>query len=538
MEWFSRISIRYKILLIPFCACLSFIAYLTYNYIANADTSARLVQLRDVQFPILQSASDNLVKIDRINELMTQAISTGEADTLDTVKDIHKAMQEEFDQQKLLLPQDAKRIESIEMLTADYVATSLEIANVMLSGKGMDAVQRSIKKKATLEAKLKQALKGFRDESYERFTTTVSYADNALQEVLSVGMVIGAVTILMVVAVALPVSSAIMRTLRVVTANLHDIAEGEGDLTRRIRIDAQDEVGQLAHDFNRFVEKLQSAIGDVLKAVDPLNDVSTALGDVMKQTTGLSSRQAQESEQMLDAITAMSTRVSDIAVHANSAAQLANNADADAKHGRTVVAAMVRSIDEVAGEVLRASEVINNLEVDVDSVSKILDVIKAVADQTNLLALNAAIEAARAGEQGRGFAVVADEVRTLASRTQASTNEIRQVIEKLQGAARSAVGVMRSSQQRATESVSQASAAGESLASITARIESISGMNREIASATTDQQHTADQIHDRVENLRNIAQEAAGSVARVAEFSGSLTRLASNLNAVAGQFRI
>ena len=538
MEWFSRISIRYKILLIPFCACLSFIAYLAYNYIANADTSARLVQLRDVQFPVLQSASANLVRLDRINELMTQAISTGEADTLDTVKDLHQTMREEFDQQKLLLPQDAKRIDAIESLATDYVTTALEVANVMLSGKGLNAVQRSIKKKSSLEAKLKRELSDFRDESYAHFTDTVSHADSAMNEVLSVGLVIGAVTILLVIAVSLPVSAAIMRTLRVVTASLHDIAEGEGDLTRRIRIDAQDELGLLARDFNRFVEKLQKAIGDVLNVIDPLNDVSTALGDVMKQTTGLASRQTVESEHMLDAIAAMSSKVSDIAVHANSAAQLAGDADTHAKQGRGVVTAMVRSIDEVAGEVERASDVINNLEADVDNVSKILDVIRAVAEQTNLLALNAAIEAARAGEQGRGFAVVADEVRTLASRTQESTSEIRQVIEKLQGAARSAVSVMRSSQQRATDSVSQAGAAGESLQSITSRIESISGMNREIASATTDQQQAADLIHDRVQNLRNIAQDAAGSVARVAEFSGALTRLASKLHAVAGQFRI
>lgn len=538
MQWFSRTSIRYKILIIPACACLSFIAYLAYNYVANTNTSVRLTNLRDVYFPVLQTANANLVRLDRIDELMTQAISTGESDPLDVVKELHEAMKADFAQQEKLLAHAGASINDIESLADSYVKVSLKLAETMLSGKGLDKIQRSIADKSRLQTQLKEGLEQFRDTSYENFSSTVTAADESLHQVLSVGLVIGGATILLVIAVSLPVSGAIMNALKKITSSLQEIAEGDGDLTRRIHVGAQDELGKLAADFNRFVDKLQQAIGEVVHVVEPLRDVSHALEEVMKQTTGLSSKQSNDSERMLDAIALMSTKVSDIATHAGSAAKLASSADEDAKQGRVVVSSMVRSIDEVASEVERAAGVIRQLESDVSNVSKILDVIKAVAEQTNLLALNAAIEAARAGEQGRGFAVVADEVRTLASRTQQSTAEIRQVIEKLQSAAHSAVDVMQSSQQRASSGVSQANAAGTSLQSITERIESISSMNREIAAATTDQQRNADAIQSSVQNLRNTASDAAGSVARVAEFSGSLARLAEKLSDVAGQFRI
>jgi methyl-accepting chemotaxis protein len=538
MQWFSRTSIRYKILIIPACACLSFIAYLAYNYVANADTSVRLTKLRDVYFPVLQAANANIERLDRIDELMTQAISTGESDPLDAVRELHEAMNGDFEQQEKLLPDAKTSIDKVKLLADGYVKISLKVADVMLSGKGLDKIQRSIADKSKLQKQLREELKQFRDTSYENFTGTVTAADESLHRVLSVGLGIGGATILLVIAVSLPVSGAIMSALRKITDSLQEIAEGDGDLTRRIHVGAQDELGKLAADFNRFVDKLQKAIGEVVHAVGPLRDVSHALEDVMKQTTGLSSKQSRDSERMLEAIAVMSSKVSDIATHAGSAAKLASSADDDAKQGRVVVSSMVRSIDEVASEVERAAGVIRQLESDVGNVSKILDVIKAVAEQTNLLALNAAIEAARAGEQGRGFAVVADEVRTLASRTQQSTAEIRQVIEKLQSAAHSAVEVMQSSQQRAGSGVSQANAAGTSLQSITERIEAISGMNREIAAATTDQQKNADAIQSSVQNLRDTASDSAGSVERVAEFSGSLARLAAKLSDVAGQFRI
>ncbi len=228
----------------------------------------------------------------------------------------------------------------------------------------------------------------------------------------------------------------------------------------------------------------------------------------------------------------------DVSSHAESAACAAQSADGVAKEGSKIVAETVKSINSLAQEVETASEVIRKLEADTKDVGSILDVIRGIAEQTNLLALNAAIEAARAGEQGRGFAVVADEVRTLASRTQESTKEIQTVIEQLQQAARSAVKVMDDSKDKASKSVAQAAKTGESLTQITTQVESIKHMNSQIASATNQQEQAANSIKDNVLGIKSTAEETMASIHKVDAASKSLNDIAQTLRKVTGQFRV
>jgi methyl-accepting chemotaxis protein len=205
--------------------------------------------------------------------------------------------------------------------------------------------------------------------------------------------------------------------------------------------------------------------------------------------------------------------------------------------GQEVVDSTISAINVLAQEVERAAETIRQLEADTTSVGNILDVIQGIAGQTNLLALNAAIEAARAGEQGRGFAVVADEVRTLASRTQVSTQEIHSVIEQLRRTARAISEVMEQGQKRARESVDKAAKAGESLSTIAGKVETISNMNIQIASATEEQQQTSSYIQ-RSEEIRSASEHAANGSRKVAEATEQLTRATAKLSHVTGQFRV
>ncbi|MGD8593954.1 MAG: methyl-accepting chemotaxis protein, partial [Gammaproteobacteria bacterium] len=230
--------------------------------------------------------------------------------------------------------------------------------------------------------------------------------------------------------------------------------------------------------------------------------------------------------------------VQEVARNATEAANAASHSDEEAQKGQAVVDRTINAIDALASEVDRAANVIHRLEQDSDQIGTVLDVIKGIAEQTNLLALNAAIEAARAGEQGRGFAVVADEVRTLASRTQQSTAEIQQMIERLQAGAQEAVSVMDDSRSRAADSVSSAQSAGQSLQSITGSVASITDMNTQIAAAADEQSAVAEEVNKNIVNINHAAERAADGAKQTSAASNALAGLAQDLQALVGQFKV
>ncbi|MGD8640789.1 MAG: methyl-accepting chemotaxis protein, partial [Gammaproteobacteria bacterium] len=245
------------------------------------------------------------------------------------------------------------------------------------------------------------------------------------------------------------ISKAIVSPLQETKSAMEDIASGHGDLTKRISVKGNDEIAQLANAFNLFASKVQDIIKEVSGITARVAGASERLTVVTEETRKGADKQQQETDEVAIAVNEMSASGQEVARNANSAADAAHNADVAADNGRQVVGHTIEAIDSLANEVKEAGAVIDRVEQDSESIGGVLDVIRGIAEQTNLLALNAAIEAARAGEQGRGFAVVADEVRTLASRTQQSTAEIQSMIERLQSGTREAVNVMDQSRQMA-----------------------------------------------------------------------------------------
>lgn len=318
---------------------------------------------------------------------------------------------------------------------------------------------------------------------------------------------------------------------------LRNFLHGEGDLSHRLPVEGNDENAMLARYFNDFLDRLHDNLGALNNTADPLASVSADLANLTMKTSQISQSQSSATEQVTSVVEDMVSSVKEVSSNANLAADAAQEADIAAKQGRGIVTDTVTSINSLAEEVGRASQVITQLEVDTANVGSILDVIKGIAEQTNLLALNAAIEAARAGEQGRGFAVVADEVRTLASRTQDSTQEIQAVIEQLQTAARSAVGVMSSSQERAQSSVEQAAKTDESLQAITKKVEYITSINHQIAQTTESQEQAAQSIRQNVVGIRDNSELAQASMQNVENASHALSDISRTVQHVAQQFK-
>ncbi|WP_086481095.1 methyl-accepting chemotaxis protein [Oceanospirillum sanctuarii] len=349
---------------------------------------------------------------------------------------------------------------------------------------------------------------------------------------------VSAIIIGLIALIAWFIARSITRPLKSTVAAMQDISQGEGDLTARLKVEGNDEITQLTHYFNGFVERIHQVIIQASKSSEAVSAAAEELSSITSESSTTIAQQAKETDQVATAIHEMSTTVHEVAQNAGQAAAAANKADQEAIQGKQQVETAIRAIHDLTGQVKSSADVIHTLRSDSENIGSVLDVIRNVAEQTNLLALNAAIEAARAGEHGRGFAVVADEVRTLAQRTQESTDEIQGMIEQLQTAALQAVSVMDESLKFTEATEATAAEAGESLDRILAAVESIRDQNDMIASAAEEQSLVAEEINRNVVNIVDLSQTTSESTSQVNHASEELAQQADNLHSLVRQFRI
>ncbi|MGF6693759.1 methyl-accepting chemotaxis protein [Metapseudomonas resinovorans] len=365
-----------------------------------------------------------------------------------------------------------------------------------------------------------------------------SEIDERVSTIVTSVVVIAAVLLVVFGLVGLSLANALVRPLQRIKANLDDIAAGEGDLTRRLVVDSHDELGELAGSFNRFVEKIH---GLVRQIVDMTGQLTGLVGEVAAQaqrSEQAMERQRHETDQVATAINEMSAAAHEVARSAQGAAEAAQQTDQEGQAAKQVVDGSITRIHALVGDTRSSGLSLDSLQQDVQSIVSVLGVIRSIAEQTNLLALNAAIEAARAGEAGRGFAVVADEVRALASRTQQSTQEIQGMIDRLQQGTQDAVTAMRRSSDAGDTTSNQANQAGASLDAIAGLIGTINAMNAQIASAAEEQTAVAEEINRSVHQIAVAVDSVAEETRHGADTARSLARLGDSLGGLVKQFRI
>ncbi|MBL0667058.1 methyl-accepting chemotaxis protein [Aeromonas jandaei] len=330
----------------------------------------------------------------------------------------------------------------------------------------------------------------------------------------------------------------IVAPIRAVVARLKDIATGEGDLTQRIEIHRQDEIGELAKWFNSFLNKLQSTISQVIATVEGTRTSAEQAAHVAERTSSGMQTQYQEVDLVATAFEELSATALQVSGNASSAVAAANETDAAAQEGKYVVADTQEAMRKLMAIINNALPVVERLSANSDNINDILTVIQGIAEQTNLLALNAAIEAARAGEQGRGFAVVADEVRNLAGRTQNAIVEIQKLISELQSGTGAVVKAIHDGHGQADQTLGKVDLSVRVLEQIIQSVSTIHQMNEQIARAAQEQSRVADEINRNVSNIRDVSHTIRAEAATSAENGRELSALADKQQQLVGQFKV
>jgi len=412
----------------------------------------------------------------------------------------------------------------------------------------LESVERTSQVLAKAWQGYKEGASPYANNARTSFKQLVTYQDeirdelqnNAMSAISSMEIetaIVGAVFLILTAGFILIINKDIVLSIEIVKKKVEFIEENS-DLSQRIFVRNNDELGQLSESLNNMLSTFQNSIEIVSITSEKLSATAEQVAQTTVATADSVSSQQSELNLVATAMNEMTSTVMEVAKNANTAESFAMSSDTEAQEGKVVVQATIDTIQTLASEIKSASVIIDGLKEDSNQIGTILDVIKSIAEQTNLLALNAAIEAARAGEQGRGFAVVADEVRSLASRTQSSTEEIQKMIEKLQTGTDKAVSAMLDSQTYVEKGVTSAESAGLALDSITESVSAISDMNTQIATAAEEQSKVSEEININIVNINDAAEITSKGASSTSKDSKEVATHSQDLAQIVAKFKI
>ncbi|AZZ98079.1 methyl-accepting chemotaxis protein [Pseudoalteromonas sp. R3] len=539
MQWFKNLPLFYKVCLIVALSVSVFTANLLINYFAFKSTQKELMLLEKQIYKTVQLSTINSVLIRRADELYSQAVSFADNDVLNQASQTVQDLKANLDELRVLDLDNATQIQRQLNAIEEYKALSEQIAQGMINDTiDFSTLPAKAKQKSELFEQTDNDLSAYQQSVDALFQSTIKKAYQSGNDGLWMSIQSGVVLTILLVIVALSVARNISFTANELRSSLRELAEGHGDLNQRIKVLGKDELGLTAQNFNKFMDTLTSAINGVMSVSQPLLDTSEKLvhsTEKVREVTNTQSAQASQTQQSINELIQSIASISEAASAANTAA---HETEQEAHNGLTAVTDTIANSKELNQQISHAAEAVNDLAKGTGNVSSILDVISSIAEQTNLLALNAAIEAARAGEQGRGFAVVADEVRTLASRTGDATTEIRSLLDSLQNAADHSVKMMSQADEQAASNESRALKAGQALEEIQSKIANITLMNNQIASATEQQSSVAAQVADTIEQMNEGQQQVHASFADLDDVSHRLHEASDRLVAATSQFKL
>ncbi|MFN3239402.1 MAG: methyl-accepting chemotaxis protein [Pseudomonadales bacterium] len=534
-----RFTLSSKILIIPAVGAISLMISLAINTLTTQENAVLLEDAEKIQFPLLQIAEKNLVQLERIKETLQGAVTTGDEDMLDAASNMSDGLIADLGKARRIAPGLSTELSRVEEDLGAYVETAEKVTRDMIAGTAdFSTLSTTITRMNQRYDAAFVGLKTFRDSRLNSFTTSMAEANTNASNAVYYGIGVGIVGILLLFGFAWPISRAIVKSMKVVVSSLRDIAEEDGDLTVRLRQTSNDEIGDLVHWFNTFADKLRHVISQIVETAGPLSGLATTLDEFVAETLKTSTAQKQRAEAVLASAGEINTSVSNVSANASDAAETAAKTANAAREGQVAIDDSVANIDALSKGIVESAGTITELDQTAKSVSLVIGVIKDIAEQTNLLALNAAIEAARAGEQGRGFAVVADEVRSLASKTQQSTDEIQATIAELEAGTQKAVRMMESSTEKTEACVASVNEAGARFLSIMENIDRNTELNTHIADATQLQQSQSEALAKHATDITNGAEQSHEATNKLATNISQLAQLSQTLKMVSDQFKV
>jgi methyl-accepting chemotaxis protein len=533
---FKNLSIKKKILSIGIFSVVTFIIYLAYMSVNLTENKNTLGNIQNVQYPVLEKANANLFLFAEMNSVLENAVISSDEDGVESAKEIQTNIIENVD---FIINVDKSLKNTInkeEVLNYFKIANSISLS--IIEDGFSEEVSAKIATKTELNEKIASSFLSFKENQFKVFNSSIDNTISEADQGILVGFIIAGFTIIFISIVSWVVTNTISKSLKQVINSFKELSEGEGDLTIRLDYQNKDEIKEMVNYFNKLMEKLHSGFSKINENFNKLQDNNELLNNVMERNSNISLEQNNFTTEVNVVVDNNTSQINGVNQITDQTMELFQKTLKETENTVKVVNVNKESIEKLSNELENSNKLVIQLESGSQDINEILNVIKSIAEQTNLLALNAAIEAARAGEAGRGFAVVADEVRKLASQTQDSTNNIQDVIEKLQSISKSVVGSVSNSRDMAIESVGHSDTVNDSISNINDYIKDVYGFNENIAEANHNQLGNSEEIKGNVIKMKTLSEDSVNLSNELKDSINSLTGVSSSLGEVISQFKI